>query len=552
MLRQLYIRNYAIIEEVNIFFSPTLNIITGETGAGKSILVGALGLILGYRADTQVLMAKEKKCIVEGVFHVEERPELKNFFESNVLEGGEEIIIRREINTSGKSRAFINDTPVNLAQLQKLSHLLVDLHQQFDSFDLVEDVFQLQVLDAMAAQGALLRQYQEQFSHCTIIRKRLEGLQLQQTYANKELDYHKFLYKEFEELNLRENEMEDLETELKLLANAENIKSVLGRIIFELDESEQPVVQQLKKLGGLLEQLNDIHQKIPVLAQRIQSAQIELKDIVEELGDMNEGLQIDEKRIVTIQDRLNLVYKLLKKHGVRSSSELINIQTDIEQKLKSVTNLEAEISKLSIEFEVEWDKAKVLAEKISEKRKKQVLPIEKKTEELLGRIGMPNARIKISIQDSDLNYYGKDKVEFLFDANKNNRYEPIRKIASGGELSRLMLSIKSLVAKSVQMPIMIFDEIDTGISGEAAKQVGFLMKELGVSHQVISITHQPQIAARADTHFIVYKNEQQGTIKTHVKKLSDSERVEAIAHMLGGEKLTAVVLENAREMVSGS
>jgi DNA repair protein RecN (Recombination protein N) len=466
------------------------------------------------------------------------------------VEGGEEIIIRREISTNGKSRAFINDTPVNLTQLQQLSNMLVDLHQQFDTFDLEEDVFQFQVIDAMAGQDELVKQYQVQFSTCTAKKKDLEQLQLQQANASKELDYYKFLYNEFEELNLKENEMEDLESELKLLANAESIKSVLSRVTFELYESEQPIVQQLKMLSGLLQPISEIHQRIPVLMQRLQSTHIELKDIVGELAGLEESVQIDEKRMEVVHGRLNLIYKLLKKHGARNTADLMNIQSGIEKKLESVTTLESEISRLEQEVEIEWEKAGSLAQKISGERKKQVQPIEQKTEETLRRIGMPNARLKIAIKESDLNEFGKDKVEFLFDANKTSRYEPIRKVASGGELSRLMLSIKSLVAKSVQMPTMIFDEIDTGISGEAAKQVGILMKELGNSHQVISITHQPQIAARADSHFIVYKYEQKGAIKTYVRLLNDDERVEAIAQMLGGEKPTALVLENAKEMVS--
>ncbi len=551
MLRQLYIQNYAIIEEVDIFFSAGLNIITGETGAGKSILVGAMGLILGERADTQVLFEKGKKCVVEGVFQVQDKSEVKIFFEHNDLEGSEEIIIRREIGTSGKSRAFINDTPVILSQLQHLSRLLVDLHQQFEALELGEDDFQLQVIDAIADHSLLLKDYQIQYNRYFAAKKQLELLRLQQTNASKELDYFKFLYKEFEEINLRENELEDLEAELKLLSNAESIKSVLGRVGYELNESEQPVIQQLKSLGNQLQQLSEFHQQVPVLVQRLQSAQIELKDIAGELEQLNDAVQVDRGRMELVNERLALGYKLLKKHAVRSTAGLLGIQTDLEQKLSKVINIEEEISALEKQVGIELERTARMAEEISVNRKKQLRPLQKKTEELLGRIGMPNARLEISISDSGLNSHGTDKVEFLFDANKSSRFEPLRKVASGGELSRLMLSIKSLVAGSLQMPTMIFDEIDTGISGEAAKQVGLLMKELGLSHQVISITHQPQIAAKADTHFFVYKKEQRGMIKTQVRKLSDDERVETIAHMLGGEKPTALVFENAREMVTG-
>jgi DNA repair protein RecN (Recombination protein N) len=551
MLRQLYIQNYAIIEEINIFFSPALNIITGETGAGKSILVGAMGLILGERADTQVLFDKEKKCIVEGIFHVREKAGLTNFFETNDLETGEEIIVRREISTIGKSRAFINDTPVNLSQLQQLSNLLVDLHQQFYTIELEESIFQLQVVDALADHKDKVDAYRIQFMRYTRIRKQLEQLIVQQAGVDKELDYNNFLFKEFEEVNLKGNEIEDLEAELKILSNAEGIKTVLDRINNALYESEQPIVQQLKSLTSQLQQLSEYHHQIPFLVQRLHSSQIELKDISGEINHINETIQIDAQRLELVKERLDHAYRLLKKHSVQTTAELLSIQSSIQQRLNQVAGRQEEISKLEGEINIELKKAKELAEEISIHRKAQIQPLQKKVEAQLARIGMPNARLKISIQDSEMNIHGKDRVEFLFDANKSNRYEPLRKVASGGELSRLMLTIKSLVAKLMQLPTLIFDEIDSGISGEAAKQVGSLMKELGLSHQVISITHQPQIAAKADTHFVVYKKDQKGIIKTHVRQLSNDERVEAIAHMLGGEKPTAVVFENAREMVTG-
>ncbi len=549
MLQKLFIRNYAIIESVEIEFSNRLNIITGETGAGKSILAGALGLILGERADSSVLFNATQKCIVEGSFSIDGRKDMLKTLQESDLDAEEEIVIRREVASTGKSRAFINDTPVNLSQLKQFASLLVDLHQQFDTLELGDSDFQRAVIDALAGHQTVLKQYREAYTAYSATRKALTTAREQQAAANKELDYHKFLYDELEEAQWKANEIEELDAELKILSNAENIKSALGKINYGLNEGEQPLVQQLKGLINQLHSLRDFHTAIPVLAQRLQSAQIELRDIAGDIENLNHEIRFDEERIQAVSDRLSLGYKLLKKHGVQTTGELLDLQSNLQQQLNKVLNLDTTISQLEKEAATQLAQAQQLAQTLTANRRKQADPLEKKTGQLLTRVGMPNARIKIAINPATLNSTGGDAIEFLFDANKSNRFEPLRKVASGGELSRLMLCIKSLVAASVQLPTLIFDEIDTGISGEAARQVGIIMKDLGQSHQVIAITHQPQIAAKADAHFFVYKKEKDEKINTRIKLLSAEERVDAIAQMLSGEKPTASALENAREMM---
>ena len=549
MLQKLFIQNYAIIASIEIFFSGKLNIITGETGAGKSILVGALGLILGERADSSILLDAQQKCIVEGSFVLGSRKDIHTFLSENDLDAGKEIIIRREIASNGKSRAFINDTPVNLGQLKQLASLLVDLHQQFDTLELGDNDFQREVIDALADHTALLTRYRTLYNAYSQTQKELSAFKTLQANANKESDYNKFLFKELEDIQLEENELEALDEELKILGNAENIKSTLWKVNYQLNEGEEPVIQQMKSLANLLQSIQNYHPDIPALINRLQSVQIELRDIAGEIEHINNKLNFDAERILVVSDRLALGYKLLKKHNVQTTAELLGIRDGLQKELDKVLHLDTDITALEKKAAEQLNEATQLAKTILANREKQVAPFEKQTNILLAQVGMPNARIKVKISDALLNIHGADSIEFLFDANKSNRFESLKKVASGGELSRLMLSIKSLVAASIQLPTLIFDEIDTGISGEAAKQVGIIMKALGLKHQVIAITHQPQIAAKADTHLFVYKMEKNNKVNTQVKVLTNNERIDAIAKMLGGEKPTTTALENAREMI---
>lgn len=550
MLSRLSIQNYAIIDRLEVDFSSQLNIITGETGAGKSIIVGALGLILGQRAESNVLLNREKKCIVEGCFKGEGSDErVNNFLKENELDAHEELVVRREISPNGKSRAFINDTPVNLSQLNQLSSLLVDLHQQFDTLELGESDFQREVLDALAGNFDGLKKYRTTFDAAQTARKNLEQLKEQKTQFNKEFDYHQFQFNELEEANFKDNELEDLDQELKMQTNAEGIKTALNKTYYELQESDEPIIRQLKSMINGLQQYIEMQNDIPNLVQRLQSVYIELQDIADETDRINNHVNSDPDTIEKINDRLSLGYRLLKKHGVKSTNELLEIKNQLNEKLQAVLNIDDAIANVEKEFAQLIAKGEEQASKISEGRKKQVKPLETQVNKMLSQVGMPNARLKVEIQKSNLSANGFDEIEFLFDANKSNQFQPLRKVASGGELSRLMLCIKSLVAKSMDLPTLIFDEIDTGISGEAAKQVGIIMKELAGARQVICITHQPQIAGKADAHFLVYKAVKNDAVTTGVRLLNTDERIVAIAKMLSGEKPTAAAMENAKEMV---
>lgn len=550
MLRRLYIQNYAIIDEIDIVFSGKLNVITGETGAGKSILMGALSLILGSRADTGVLLNHEKKCVIEGIFDIGHKNDIKSFLKLHDLDPGDELLIRREIASTGKSRAFVNDTPVNLEQLRQVTSLLVDLHQQFDTLELGESDFQREVLDAMASNSGLLKKYQSIFNNWRSMQQSLQQLVERRQQFRATYDYHQFLFNELEEAAFADNELEDLEAELKLLENAEAIKGALSGAAYRLQDAEEPIVQQLKTIHHQLQAYAGYHNDLPILLQRLYSTQIELQDIAAELERMNDHINHDPRRIEQINERISLGYKLLKKHGVQNTAALLAMQHELSDKLQAVLDIDDEIAAKEKETAFLLKEATVLAEQLHEARTKQIKPLEKRVNELLARVGMPNARLKIALVNCELREHGKDVVEFLFDANNTNQLLPLRKVASGGELSRLMLCIKSLVAQKIDLPTMIFDEIDTGISGEAARQVGIIMSELAAMRQVICITHQPQIAGKANVHFYVYKDIVKDSVKTNIRQLSREERITAIAQMLSGEKPTAAAIENAREMLN--
>jgi len=550
MLQKLTIQNYAIIDALEISFSRQLNSITGETGAGKSIIVGALGLILGQRADSTVLVKKEKKCVVEGIFAAASRKAVQQFLVDNDLDQQDDLVIRREIGTNGKSRAFINDTPVTLSQLNELSSLLVDMHQQFDTLEIGESDFQREVMDALAGSEDAVQQYRQGYHRWQQVKKEHQVLLEQKLQFDKEADYNRFQYKELEDAAFKENEIEEADATLKMMSHAEGIKTALGKVYFELEESDNPVTQLLKTLGNQLNGFASYHADIPALVLRLQAAQVELKDIADEVDRISTHINYDPEKTEHLNERLSLGYKLQKKHGVSNTAGLLAIQQELEQKLQAVLQIDETIQAKETEAAQLFEKAKTQAKKISAARQKQVKPLEEKVNQLLVQVGMPNARLKVEISSGELQADGADRIEFLFDANKSNQFQPVRKVASGGELSRLMLCIKSLVAEHIDLPTLIFDEIDTGISGEAARQVGIIMKGLAGRRQVICITHQPQIAGKADAHFFVYKDIVDDTVRTNIRRLTTEERITAIAKMLGGEKPTAAAMENAREMVS--
>lgn len=547
MLQELQIQNYAIIDELTIQFDPALNIITGETGAGKSILMGALSLILGDRADIGVVLKKDKKCFVEGVFQVKDKPGVMTWLQAQDLDPSAELLIRREIGVNGKSRAFVNDTPVSLAQLQQLTGQLVDLHRQFDTLSLGESAFQLSVMDALAGNEKNLIAYRKLYRDWLDKQKELSAILERKEQDTREFDYHQFLYHELEEAAFGEQELEALEDELKLQSNAEGIQNALNNVYDQLKGSDQPIVQILRQMVQQLQpfQLPGISE----ISDRLQAVQIELSDLAAEAASRAEDFLPDARRIEEIQERLNLGYKLLKKHGFQTTEQLLALQSELAAKLQAVEQLDDTIMALQKAVAEADQQLKEIAARLSASRKKQVPPLEKQVNELLARVGMPNARLKVHMAATNPGEDGADQVDFLFDANKSGQFAPLRKVASGGELSRLMLCIKSLVAGKIDLPTLIFDEIDTGISGEASRQVGLIMKELAATRQVICITHQPQIAGRASRHFFVYKEPQGKSITTNVKVLDKEERILAIAQMLSGEKPTPAALENAREML---
>jgi DNA repair protein RecN (Recombination protein N) len=549
MLQRIQIQNYAIIDELSIDFSARMNVITGETGAGKSILMGALSLILGDRADTSVLLAGDKKCVVEGIFAAGGYADVLAFFRANDLDVGEEVVIRREIAPSGKSRAFVNDTPVNLEQLRKLGSMLVDLHRQFDTLELGESDFQREVLDALAGQLPVVEEYRAMYRAWQSAAKELAALEERQAQSDKALDYNKFLLDELSDAGLREDELEDLDQELKLLSHSEGIKTMLSKVYYDLREGEQPIVTQLRSLQQSLGTYSAYHNGLSALADRMASVQIELQDIAEEVDHINDTITYDPRRIEAINERLSIGYKLLKKHGLRTTAELLALQRRLELGMQDSLQLGESIAAWEREVERLLQEVKKKAAVLSAGRVAQVAGLEERVNKLLKQVGMPNARLRVVVEACELDSRGADRVEFLFDANKSNRFELIRKVASGGELSRLMLCIKSLVAETIDLATLIFDEIDTGISGEAARQVGIILKGLARKRQVICITHQPQIAGKGDAHYFVYKEVKGEAIKTRIRLLGQEERITAIARMLSGEKPTAAALENAREMV---
>ena len=549
MLTRLFIKNFAIIAELEIQFQQGLVIITGETGAGKSILMGALGLALGERADASQIKDKEQKTIIEAEFKVKSNEELLRFFEEQELDWDDQVVIRREIQSNGKSRAFINDSPFALSQVQRLTTMLVDLHQQFDTLELINKHFQQLILDARAGCLEEMRQYTQVYYQFKETERKIFAVKESLQRAAQEKEYKEFLLNELLELNWKPNEGKAIEDELNMLSNAEQIKQSVGSAAFILTEGERPLVAEVKSIISMLQPLGKFHTDIEDLVQRLATAQVELKDIGAELNSISSKVSTDEKRLDELNARQSMAQRLLKKHGLQHVDELIQTQHALEQTLNTFEQDQSSLEKLQVEL-VKYEKeAMKIASKMHERRTKQSPLLEKATIDLLSRVGMPNASIRIDLKETPLSPSGIDSIEFMFDANKSGRFEPLHKVASGGELSRLMLVLKSLVAKSLEMPTLIFDEIDSGISGEAAKQVGILLNELSEGHQLISITHQPQIAAKADQHLFVFKNEVKGTVTTGIKELKMTERIHAIAQMLSGENPSEHALANAKEMI---
>ena len=549
MLQRLYVQNYAIITQLEIAFDEGMVVITGETGAGKSIIMGALSLTLGERADSAMVKDKAVKTIIEAVFKVPASNKLMLLLNEAEIDIEDEVIVRREIQSNGKSRAFVNDTPVSLAQLQQFSALLVDLHQQFDTLELGNQEFQRLLVDAKAEILDEVSSYGKSYQLLSQTQKKIATIKAALLKAEQEKEYKLFLLKELEELNWQADEGKSLEEELNMLTHAEQIKTSLSKVSFGMNEGEQPLLPAVKSLISQLHTVSKFHPQLSDLITRFESAYVELKDIGADLDLISDAVTVDENRLEQINQRLALAQRLTKKHGLLSPDQLIEIQLGLGNEMNVLSNAEEDLGKLEKDAAALMTKTLELASGLSKKRKKTIPGLEKSANELLGRVGMPNAKLKIETEEVVLHASGMDQIAFMFDANKSGKFEPISKVASGGELSRLMLVLKSLVAGSLEMPTLIFDEIDSGISGEAAKQVGVLMGELSASHQLITITHQPQIAAIANQHLFIYKQEVEGAINTNVKRLTEDERILTIAQMMAGVNPSDAVLASAREMM---
>jgi len=552
VLKQLHISNYAIIRNVEIGFDKKLNIITGETGAGKSIVVGALGLILGDRADTKVLLNANDKCVVEGTFDITDN-NLRDFFISNELDFDNTCIIRREINTNGKSRAFINDTPVNLSQLKELGTQLIDIVSQHETLELNDGSFQLSIVDAIADTLEEIASFRNLFSEYKRNESILNALIENEKKSRQDEDYFRFQVNELSQTNLLANEQTELEKKLDILSNAEIIRNAAGNANRLLEADEQSIIDQIRNIKSILAPAAKHHPKTEETLKRIESAIVELKDISSELESVSGSIESDPNELERIENRLQILFGLQKKHNVNSTEELLEVLSKFENELKAIGSIQNEIIQKEKELHVQKNELIKLAKNISGKRNKAIPSIEKNINVLLKQVEMPEARIKVENtirQPDNFNGDGIDDIQFLFSANKGSQMVPLNKVASGGELSRLMLCIKSLISDKVALPTIIFDEIDTGISGEASLKVSKVMKEHASAHQVIAITHLPQIAGKADAHFYVYKNSDKTTTHTHIKKLNDKERVEEIARMLHGENPSQKVLEAAKDLIS--
>lgn len=549
MLHRLSIQNYALIEKIEMDFPEGLSIITGETGAGKSILLGALSLIAGERADASVLQDKTKKCIVEGTFFIKEYS-LRNFFKDYELDYSDETQIRREVSSEGKSRAFINDTPVNLSQLRELSLQLIDIHSQHETLTLNEAEYQLSVIDAFAKIKEEVLRYQIEYKKYKELERRLNELMDKEKQSKSDADYWQFQFNELDEAGLKAGEQEEIENELKVLTNSEEIKSVLSKCGVLLNGEEINALSSIGEIKSSLSGISSLNPAYAELLNRINSAYIELKDIAGEIESAAEKTAYDPVRAEKLTERIDLIYRMQKKHQVNSMEELLEVKSKIEKRLNDSASLDKEIDQMQQEVQKYKQRLFLLAKKISADRKKSFPKLEKEIGVLLSSLAMPNAQFQIAhLVQEELTAQGLDKVKFLFSANKGSDLKEISKVASGGELSRLMLSIKSLIAKNIALPTIIFDEVDTGVSGGVAEQVGRMIQDMAGSMQVMAITHLPQIASKGSSHFTVYKEESKTKTITRIKTLSKEERVKEIAGMLSAEKPTEASLKNAKELL---
>lgn len=550
MLRSLYIQNYALIEKLDIGFDSGFSVITGETGAGKSIILGAIGLLLGQRADVKSIRKGASKCIIEARFDVSAYG-MQPFFEANELEYEDECILRRELYASGKSRAFINDTPASLVQMKELGELLIDVHSQHQNLLLNKEGFQLNVLDLLAHDEAELAAYQKLYNDWRQARQDLEALVARAEQSRADEDYIRFQLEQLEEANLTDGEQEELEQEAEMLTHAEDIKAGLYRAGQALNADEGGVLEALKDCQNTMMGLRSVFAPAGELADRLDSVYIELKDISQEVSDKEEEVEFNPARLDEVNARLNLIYSLQQKHRVDTVKALLSLQENYALQLSAITSSDEDIARLEAQVKELFSQVTAQAQVLTEARTRAALEVERQMAARLVPLGMPNVRFQVEMGvRKEPGGHGADTVNFLFSANKNGVLQNISSVASGGEIARVMLSVKAMIAGAVKLPTIVFDEIDTGVSGEIADRMADIMQEMGDNdRQVISITHLPQIAARGRAHYKVYKEDNEVETSSHIRRLTDDERVEELAHMLSGATLTEAALNNARALL---
>lgn len=550
MLKRLYISNFTLIEEMDVSFPGGLTVITGETGAGKSIFLEALGLALGNRADMGVLKNKDKKCIVEVELDLKGQ-NLESFFLEQELEYDDTVILRREIGAEGKSRSLINDSLVKLSVLKKFSSYIIDIHSQHQTFLLNESEFQFELLDAFANSGETHALFKKEYGELQLVQNKLQYLVNQEAAANKELDYYQFLFDEFEKIEIKSGQLEQLEQESLTIENAEQIKTNLAAAVNILSGGDTNTLSALSQLKQLLNTITKFSSNYQDLSDRLNAVQIELKDLVSEFENAESSIFFNENRLEEINNQIDALNRLLKKHQVKTESELLEVKHNIELKLNNFNSIEQELEKIKIEQEKKKNACLNLAAKLSKMRKDSLLGIEEKVKAMLINLSMPNAVFKIELTNTkDLTANGTNTIRFLFSANKGVAANELSKVASGGELSRLMLTLKYLLATKKKLPSIIFDEIDTGVSGEVANKIGNVLFQMGNNMQVIAITHLPQMASKGNHHLFVYKNQEENNTNSFIKEIKGEDRIKEIAKMLSAGSPTQSAIVNATELLS--
>ena len=553
MLKQLYINNFTLIDTLDIKLNQGFSVITGETGAGKSIILGAINLLLGQRADTKCIKQNTRKCVIEAHFDIS-RYGMEDFFNDNGIDyDADDCILRREISPTGKSRAFINDTPVPLTTMKALGSQLIDIHSQYQNLLLNEENFQLNVIDIIADDKPLLEKYKERFAELKAVRKEVQRMRDEAEESKKNEDFIRFQLKELTEAGLQPDMQEELERESDMLSHVEEIKTALygvENILSAGGDADGGVTDKLKEAVRSLENITDIYPETKALAERMESCYIELKDILQEVSGDAADIEFDPKRLEQVNATLDKIYSLQHKHNVTTVNELLALQADMEARLSRIDNSDEEIAEMQKREQALAEECGTLAGKLTAVRTKAAKAVEKEMPERLIALGIPKVRFSVSIENKELGGDGHDRVSFMFSANTSTPMQPVAQVASGGEIARVMLSLKAMISGAVKLPTIIFDEIDTGVSGKIAEKMGGIMQDMArAERQVISITHLPQIAAKGSAHYKVYKEEAENGTTTRMSQLTDDERINEIAQMLSGSEITEAAVSNAKELL---